>query len=206
MKKKKSKKINIHMLVLLVFLLVILIIVTSITLITGNFKSINSEQTTNIAANETQERPKEYVRLDTVYPMEIEKFLNIYSGNVPKEYILEKITNFIYYFMDNKDTIDNITDNNISEFYNTNKDTLNNIGIESEEDFKPIVNAIKTMNTKNLEFSYAQIKTDTLINSGDTTTAEFELKYTYYDPIMLEIKIENSYDANKNLVSFSFNE
>lgn len=203
MKRKQKKDINIPIIALLALLLIMLIIVTAITLILNNFKGTDTSNEKNNIVSNSQERPKEYVRLDTVYPMEFDKFLNLYSGNVPKEYILEKITNFVYYFMDNKDIIDNVTDNNISEFYNNNKQTLNNIGITTQEDFQKIVQAVKEINTKSLELSYAQIKTDTLINSNGVTTAEFELKYTYYDPINLEIKINNNYEEGKNLVSFS---
>lgn len=203
MKRKQKKDINIPIIALLALLLIMLIIVTAITLILNNFKGTDTSNEKNNIVSNSQERPKEYVRLDTVYPMEFDKFLNLYSGNVPKEYILEKITNFVYYFMDNKDSIDNVTDNNISEFYNNNKQTLNNIGITTQEDFQKIVQAVKEINTKSLELSYAQIKTDTLINSNGVTTAEFELKYTYYDSINLEIKINNNYEEGKNLVSFS---
>lgn len=203
MKRKQKKDINIPIIALLALLLIMLIIVTAITLILNNFKGTDTSNEKNNIVSNSQERPKEYVRLDTVYPMEFDKFLNLYSGNVPKEYILEKITNFVYYFMDNKDSIDNVTDNNISEFYNNNKQTLNNIGITTQEDFQKIVQAVKEINTKSLELSYAQIKTDTLINSNGVITAEFELKYTYYDPINLEIKINNNYEEGKNLVSFS---
>ena len=126
MKRKQKKDINIPIIALLALLLIMLIIVTAITLILNNFKGTDTSNEKNNIVSNSQERPKEYVRLDTVYPMEFDKFLNLYSGNVPKEYILEKITNFVYYFMDNTDSIDNVTDNNISEFYKNNKQNLNN--------------------------------------------------------------------------------
>ena len=68
------------------------------------------------------------------------------------------------------------------------------------------VNAIKMINTKNLEFSYAQIKSNTISNVDGVTSAEFELKYTYYEPIILEIKVANTDDENEGTVSFSCKE
>ena len=220
MRRKHKRKTNVILIVLLVILLVILIVSVAFVLIRNSFneigKSDNGYSNTNASDNgknnsgegttDSQQRPEEYVRLDTVYPMEIEKFFNFYSGNVPREKVLETVTNFIYYFIDNKGDIDSITDDNISEFYNNNKETINNAGMVTEEDFKNIVNAIKMINTKNLEFSYAQIKSNTISNVDGVTSAEFELKYTYYEPIILEIKVANTDDENERTVSFSCKE
>ena len=76
MKRKQKKDINIPIIALLALLLIMLIIVTAITLILNNFKGTDTSNEKNNIVSNSQERPKEYVRLDTVYPMEFDKFLN----------------------------------------------------------------------------------------------------------------------------------
>lgn len=202
MRKKKKKTTNMNM-VILFSILALLVIIIAIALVIYNFtRGENEEQD----QNKQEERKAEYVRLDTVHPMEFEKFMNEYTGDVPKEYILEIITNFIYYFMDHKQELDDIKEENIVQYYNDNKDTINDLGIMNENDFKNIVNTIKGFSTTELEFSYVQIKTDTIIKTGLYTIAELELKYTNMNPMNIEIRIQNTYDESNEVVTFLYNE
>lgn len=186
MKDKKGKKI--------IILILILSLISFVILLYINIK---------MDKEKNKERDSEYVRLEVVYPMKISEFSKEYGGNVSDEYILEKITEFIYYIVDNKLEIDNLNENQIAEKYEANQENLNNMGIESAEDYKDIIVEIQKLNKGSTEYSYSEFQIDTIKRANGKTTIDLEVKFTNSKPIYFNIAINNDIDQDNKIVKFT---
>lgn len=150
-----------------------------------------------------KERDTEYVRLELIYPMKVSEFSKEYGGNASDEYILKKITEFIYYIIDNKLDIDNLNENQIVEKYEADEENLKNIGIENAEDFKDIILEIQKLNKGSAEYSYSEFQINTIKRTKGKTSIDLEVKFTNSKPIYFNIAINNDIDESNQIVKFT---
>ena len=169
------------------------------------YKNINKNVNNNTNTQEVDKErdSSEYVRPELVYPMRVSEFSEKYTGTISDEYILEKLTNLIYYITDNKETIDSLENNQINSKYNQNKELLNNMGIENEESFRNLVSKVKQIPSKEIEYSYSEFMIETAKNLGDNFSIDLNIKFVNYDPITFNVKISNKYEKDKILVSIN---
>ena len=195
MKKSKLRKILIIIIVLNLILLVSFLIYNNIN------KNVDSN--TNTQEVDKERDSSEYVRPELVYPMSVSEFSEKYTGTISDEYILEKLTNLIYYITDNKETIDSLENNQINSKYNQNKELLNNMGIENEESFRNLVSKVKQIPSNEIEYSYSEFIVETSKDLGDNFSIDLNIKFVNYDPITFNVKISNKYEKDKILVSIN---
>lgn len=196
---KKNKK---HIESKIFHIVTVLIIILFILLITlGIFIQMFSKNEKNKKTNEVIERDAEYVRPEKIHLMDQEKFFKNYSGIVKEEKVIDIITNYIYYLIDNKKDIENIEDSN-KEYIN-NKQKLENMGIISNYEYGKIVNIIKNMNPEKLELSYAEFDMGTLNESLNNISIDLRIKFVDIDNVM-RVKMDISKSNNTdNLITFS---
>ncbi len=161
----------------------------------------------DFSENKTQEKPvdkerdSEYVRPDVINPMQKESFFQKYNGNVPEGDVLEKITGLVYYFTDNKQTIDIMNEEELTKEYENNTQKINDIGILDVSDFIKITKLYQTLNN-NLELSYVYFDLDTLEVVDDVTKVELEIKYAGMDEIKIKMDLNNEYNKSKDFIKF----
>lgn len=148
-----------------------------------------------------KERDSEYVRPDVINPMQKESFFQKYNGNVPEGDVLEKITGLVYYFTDNKQSLNIMNEEELSSEYEKNTQNINNIGILNVSDFIEITKLYQTLNN-NLELSYVYFDLDTLEVVDDVTKIELEIKYVGMDEIRIKMDLNNEYDKSKDFIKF----
>lgn len=183
--KKTEKKIKIA-LIILAILIIIIVITLSILL----------------KKNKPQERANTYVRPETIGLISQDEFFKKYGGSVPQKYIMEKITDIVYYISDNKNKIDNMTNSEISKEYKNNEQDLKEIGFENEEDYKNIILEVKKIGTKEAELSYAEIVTEEIKRNNGYTKSPLIIKYVGLEKLKLQIEISNTNDTQTQLVRF----
>lgn len=188
-KKGNGKKTKNNIKIALI-ILAILIIIVLITL------SILSKK------NKPQERTGPYVRLETIGLISQDEFFKKYGGSVSQEYIMEKITDLVYYISDNKEKIDNMTNNEITREYKNNEQKLKEIGFETEEDYENIILEVKKIGKKEAELSYAEINTENIKRNNGYTKTQLIIKYVGLEKLKLQIEISNTNNSQTTLVRF----
>lgn len=189
-KNNKKKRKNIQLITLFLIVLLIIFAIILFIIIKQNKKT-------------PQERTSAYVRAETIYPISISKFSEEYVGEINEEYIMEKITDFIYYIMDNKEYLDKINSQNINEEYEKNEIDLNELGIENLEQFNEFISKVQTIKKQELKYSYSEFKMDTLKISSSKTQIDLDIKFVEEEPITFKLEINNYYDKNEILVKFN---
>lgn len=180
--KKQRKNIILLILILLLTLIAILIGIT----IRKDKKPMQ------------QERTAPYVRPEIKYPINFSEFSEQYSGNFSKDYIIEKITNFIYYIIDNKKEINNLTTDDIEKKYTENQVYLKDLGIENAEDYKNIILQIQKLNSDDLSCSYYEFDFESIDITSETTKVNVKIKFLGIDETIFNIEIKNKYEKDIN--------
>lgn len=181
--KNENKKSSFKRIIIICLITIIVILIAL-----SNLKT-KSEENTNIV--EKQERPNEYVRLSTVHSIDEERFFNKYDGNVSKSNIIDKITKFIYYFIDNK-TILNISEDEIKEKYEESKSSLNGLGITTLQDYEKIIKHINNSTNTELELSYTEFIVDSIKSTEESTIVDFNIKFVDLEILKCQIEIVNN--------------
>lgn len=174
MRKDNIKKIFKKIMIFLIILLII------ITMIIGVLKLIYRNK----------EREGDYVRLETITPMFSENFFRKYNGEVSKEDILNGITDFIYYIMDNKKELTKLNQEELIQKYDENEKYLKTIGFASVEDFVRIIAVVQKIDNDDLDFSYASFEVNTIENLKDRFCINLSLKFVDVSEIVLKLEVE----------------
>lgn len=190
MKKKKEKNNRIILLILILCLLFVLMIL-AITIVIKPKKQPQQSETKDRERIETT-----YVRPETISLIAEDAFFKAYEGRQSRETIMEKITDFVYYIVDNKQTIDTLSQDQIHKEYEEESDELNNIGIISEEDYTEIINTIQTTGDGELEYVYAIINEDTIKNEEKFISAELDVKFVEKEELKFMINISEEDEDN----------
>ena len=196
MKNKLTKK-NRNILLLLILLLLFILMLLAITLV---LKPKNNTTEPEVKDRERIYTP--YVRPETISLISEDSFFDAYDGNVSRDLIMEKITGFVYYIIDNKQQIGLISEEQVEKEYNKREEELNNIGITSIDDYNSIIKELKKIDNDELEFSYAIIDENTMKKDNNNVSAEFIVKFVSIDELKFEININD----NDIPVTFKFTE
>ena len=105
---------------------------------------------------------------------------------------MEKITDFVYYIIDNKQQISLISEEQVEKEYNKQKEELNNIGITSIDDYSLLIKELQTIDNDELELAYAFIDENTIKNDNNSVSAEFIVKFVSIDELKFEININDN--------------
>lgn len=181
--KNENKKSSFKRIIIICLITIIVILIAL-----SNLKT-KSEENTNIV--EKQERPNEYVRLSTVHSIDEERFFNKYDGNVSKSNIIDKITKFIYYFIDNKTILD-VSEDEIKEKYEESKSSLNGLGITTLQDYEKIIKHINNSTNTELELSYTEFIVDSIKSTEESTIVDFNIKFVDLEILKCQIEIVNN--------------
>lgn len=179
MKKSINKKIKITIACLGVILIILLLIIVIL-----NY------------ANNNKKRTSEYVRPEVIQPMFSEKFFNQYNGDVAQNEILETLSKFVYYIVDNKAKINNLDETTMNIEYSENEEFYKNIGIQSEEAFTNIMSIVKNIDQDKLEVSYTSFEINSLTEQNGIYKVLFAIKFSNVDEITLNLNIESSLDKS----------
>ena len=196
MKNKLTKK-NRNILLLLILLLLFILMLLAITLV---LKPKNNTTEPEVKDRERIYTP--YVRPETISLISEDSFFDAYDGTVSRDLIMEKITGFVYYIIDNKQQICLISEKQVEKEYNKREEELNNIGITSIDDYNSIIKELKKIDNDELEFSYAIIDENTMKKDNNNVSAEFIVKFVSIDELKFEININD----NDIPVTFKFTE
>ena len=196
MKNKLTKK-NRNILLLLILLLLFILMLLAITLV---LKPKNNTTEPEVKDRERIYTP--YVRPETISLISEDSFFDAYDGTVSRDLIMEKITGFVYYIIDNKQQIGLISEEQVEKEYNKREEELNNIGITSIDDYNSIIKELKKIDNDELEFSYAIIDENTMKKDNNNVSAEFIVKFVSIDELKFEININD----NDIPVTFKFTE
>ena len=185
MKNKLTKK-NRTILLVLILLLLFLLMLLAITLV---LKPKNNTTESEVKDRERIYTP--YVRPETISLISEDSFFDAYNGNVSRDLIMEKITGFVYYIIDNKQQMDLISEKQVEKEYNNREEELNNIGITSIDDYNSLIKELQEIDNDELELAYAIIDEDTIKNDDNNVTAEFMVKFVSIDELKFEININD---------------
>lgn len=180
--RKNIKKIMIFLIILVV---IIMMIIGVLKLIYRN-----------------KEREAVYVRPDTINPMFSENFFKKYKGDVSKEDILNRLTDFIYYIIDNKQELTKMNEQELSQKYNKDEKYLKTIGFASLEDFLRIIAIIQRIDSDELNFSYASFEINTIENLKDKFCVNLSLKFVDTNEIVLKLQVEKK--AQEEIIHISY--
>lgn len=173
MKKDDIKKV-------IIFLIILLII---IMMIIGVMKLINSNR----------EREAIYVRPEVINPMFSENLFKKYTGEISKDEILNRITDFIYYIVDNKQELTTLNVEELTQKYKQDEKYFKTIGFSTLEDFLKTIAAIQKINNDELKFSYASFEIDTIENFNNKLFVNLSLKFVDVNEILLKLEIEKKF-------------
>lgn len=180
-----QKNIKKFMIFLIILLVIIMIVIGILKLIYRN-----------------KEREGDYVRLETITPMFSENFFRKYNGEVSKEDILNSITDFIYYIMDNKQELTKLNQEELIQKYHENEEYFKTIGFASVEDFVTIIGVIQRIDIDELDFSYASFEVNTIENLKDKTLVNLSLKFVNANEITLKLQVEKK--SQEEIIHISY--
>lgn len=182
MKKNSKKKKNNKLKLILLCLFVIIIVLVIVNLAHKKKEPKEIPDT---------ERNTPYTRPDTVSLIGQDDFFKQYEGNVSYYTIMDKITEFVYYIIDNKLDIDEMTEEELMKEYETNETEFKNIGIQSSEDYKQMMLVVQKLGIGEVEFAYAEIPEETVKQGDEYTTGELVIKFVEKDELRFKIQIAN---------------
>lgn len=185
-KEKLEKKIKHIIIFLIILLLVIMLIIGVLRLI-----------------NRNKERDGIYVRPEVINPMFSDRFFKEYNGEVNKEEVLNRLTDFIYYIIDNKQEIDSLDSQKLLNQYNQNEEKFKLMGFKTKEEYLEIMSIIQNINSNELEFSYASFETNTIKKMNDKVVVKISLKFVDVDEIMLNLEIDKAYQS-EDIIHISY--
>jgi len=162
-------------------------------------KKENESETTNSNIDTRERDDTTYVRPDIISPMQKEKVFNSYVGQFDEEKVLESLTEFVYYIVDNKEKISNMNDEDISNEYSNNKVKYEKIGILTLESYVEIINTIKKIEGKNVELSYTQFDVNTIERINNGIVMKFNIKFVGINEISFKLTLFNK-SINDNVL------
>lgn len=185
-----KRKINKNLKIILAILFVIFIIL-SITVFAIKYSYKNKE------------RDSEYVRPEVIQPMFQEKFFSKYKGEINQEEILEDLSDFVYYLVDNKQNLDNLLDDDsILNEYSKNETFLKKIGFSTADEYSKIIKKIQEIGNDELDVSYTSFEVNTIINKENSIIVNFSVKFVDEDEITFLLEIQKT-SENDNVISLS---
>lgn len=182
MKKNSNKKVLKKLILILILIILLISVILIILKINSNTSSESGYTATNIGT-------------DKIIPMSSEAFFQNYYGNIESDEVYITLTKMANYIIDNKQDIDNWTEDEMYNIYNENKEEFLDMGLIDEDSFIDVMEVVQTIDSDDLSLSYMAFENDTIENIGDGVQVDITFKYVNIDEISFKLELLN--DSNE---------